>query len=166
MSGYLPLLNIQFWQNRRMKLVSAYNCSGVAGSFLPGIQLPLQSSYQKWFVKNVWNSGSARASQVALAVKNLPANAGAGRDVGSIPGSGRLARGGNGCSLQCSCLENPMDKGAQQFTVHSVTKSWTQQKWLSTHTGPATEQRIVVFLMEQLPQPSAPSSSILFDCMC
>ena len=44
-------------------------------------------------------------------VKNLPANAGASGDVGSIPGSGRFPGGGNGNSLQYSCLEL-MDKGA------------------------------------------------------
>ena len=44
-------------------------------------------------------------------VKNPPANAGDG-DVGSIPGSGRFPGGGNGNTLQYSCLENPMDRGA------------------------------------------------------
>ena len=39
---------------------------------------------------------------------------------------------GSGNSLQYSCLENPMDKGARQATVHGVSKSWTQLKWLST----------------------------------
>ena len=34
-------------------------------------------------------------------------------------------RGGNGNPLQCSCLENPMDRGAWPATVHGVTKSWT-----------------------------------------
>ena len=51
------------------------------------------------------------------AVKNLPANA---RDVGSIPGLGRSRGEGNGNPLQYSCLENPMDKGAWQATVHWV----------------------------------------------
>ena len=49
------------------------------------------------------------ASQVALVVKNPPANAGDVRDVGSIPGWGRCPGGGNGNSLQYSCLENLMD---------------------------------------------------------
>ena len=48
------------------------------------------------------------AFQVALVVKNPPANAGDVRDVGSIPESGRSPRGGNGNSLQYSCLENPI----------------------------------------------------------
>ena len=33
---------------------------------------------------------------------------------------------GNGNPLQCSCLENPMDEGAWQATVHRVAKSWTR----------------------------------------
>ena len=44
-------------------------------------------------------------------VKNLPANVGDIRDVGSIPGVGRYPAGGHGNALQYSCLENPMDKG-------------------------------------------------------
>ena len=51
------------------------------------------------------------------AVKNLPANAGDIGDVGSIFGSGRSPRGGNGNPLQHSCLGNPMDSGAWQATV-------------------------------------------------
>ena len=50
------------------------------------------------------------ASQVVLVIKNLPANAGDVRDMGSIPGSGRSPGGGQGIPLQYSCLENPMDR--------------------------------------------------------
>ena len=59
-------------------------------------------------------------------VKNLPANAGGTGDTGSVPGSGRSPGGGNGNPLQYSCLENPMDRGAWQATVHGVTKIQTQ----------------------------------------
>ena len=51
-------------------------------------------------------------SQVALVVKNLPANAGDIRDMGLIPELGRSLEGGHGNPLQYSCLENPMDRGA------------------------------------------------------
>ena len=51
------------------------------------------------------NSTSGEASQVAVVVKNPPANAGDVRDAGSVPGSGRSPAGGNGNPLQCSCLE-------------------------------------------------------------
>ena len=54
--------------------------------------------------------------QNGSAVRNLPANAGDAGDVGSIPGSGRSPGGGHGNSLQYSCLENPMDRGAWQAT--------------------------------------------------
>ena len=65
-------------------------------------------------------------------VKNLPANAGDIKDMGSIPGSGRSPGKGNGNPLQYRCLENPMDRGAWQATVRGVAKSWTGLKRLST----------------------------------
>ena len=57
------------------------------------------------------------------AVKNQPANAG---DAGSSPGSERSPEGGNGNPLRYSYLENSMDRGAWQATVHGVTKSITE----------------------------------------
>jgi len=56
-------------------------------------------------------------------VKNPPANAADIRDVGLIPGSGRSPGRGHGNSLQYFCLENPMDRGAWQATVHGVANS-------------------------------------------
>ena len=47
-------------------------------------------------------------------------------DSGSIPGLGRSPGEGNGNPLQYSCLENSMDRGVWQATVHGVAKSWTQ----------------------------------------
>ena len=64
-----------------------------------------------------------RASQVALVVKNLAASAGDVRNAGLIPVSGRSPGEGNGNPLWYSCLENPMDRGAWQATVHRVLKS-------------------------------------------
>ena len=52
------------------------------------------------------------ASQVALLVKNPPANAEDIRDKGSVPGLGRSPGGGHGNPLQYSHLENSMDRGA------------------------------------------------------
>ena len=46
-------------------------------------------------------------------------------DPSSIPGLGRSFGEGNGNPLQYSCLENSMDRGAWQATVHGVVKSWT-----------------------------------------
>ena len=57
-------------------------------------------------------------------VKNLPASAGDVRDMGSVSGLGRSPGAGHGNPLQYSCLENPMDRGAWQATVHRVAQSW------------------------------------------
>ena len=68
---------------------------------------------------------------VGSVVRNSPVNEG---DAGLIPGSGRLPGGGNDNPLQYSCLENPMDRGAWQATVHEVAKlntpehTYTQDK--------------------------------------
>ena len=66
--------------------------------------------------------------QVALVVENPPASVGDIRDAGLIPGLGRPPGGGHGNALQYSCLENPMDTGAWQATVHGATKSQTRLK--------------------------------------
>ena len=86
----------------------------------------------RWYVNlsglnrcHLWDG----ASQVALEVKNLPANAG---DTDSIPGSGRSLGGRHGNPLQYSCLENPMDRGGWWATVYRVAKSQKRLKWLST----------------------------------
>ena len=55
-------------------------------------------------------------------LKNPPANAGDARYTSFIPGSGRSPKGGNGNPLQCSCLENAMDRGPWWATVHGVTE--------------------------------------------
>jgi len=62
------------------------------------------------------------ASQVALVIKNPPANVGDVRDVGSSPWLGRYP-GEEHCNpLQYSCLRNPMDRGTWRATVHGVTE--------------------------------------------
>ena len=60
--------------------------------------------------------------QMALAVKNLPANAGDARDTGSVPGSGRSPGVGNGNPLLYSFLESSMDRGAWRATVFGVPR--------------------------------------------
>ena len=65
-------------------------------------------------------SSFSKASQVALVVKNSPTDAGAVRQAGLIPRPG--SRHGN--SLQDSCLEKPIDRGAWQATVYGVAESW------------------------------------------
>ena len=58
------------------------------------------------------------------------------RDPGSIPGLGRSPGEGNGSRLQYSCLENPMDHGAWQATVHGVTNSRTRLSDFTFHCSP------------------------------
>ena len=53
-------------------------------------------------------------------VKNLPYSAG---DMGSMPGLGRFPKGGNGNPLQCSCLENPMDRGIWEVAIGAYVLS-------------------------------------------
>ena len=60
--------------------------------------------------------------QVAKLVKNLPGNAEDARDMGLIPESRSSPGEGNGIPFQYSWLENPMDRGAWQATVHRVTR--------------------------------------------
>ena len=82
------------------------------------------------------------ASQVALVVKNPPAHAGDLRDVSLIPGSGRSPGGRHGNPLQYSCLENPMDRGDWQTTVHRVAKSQTRLNDLTRmHTIPHSRSK-------------------------
>ena len=79
------------------------------------IQHLLANIYNDWYLL-------AKVSQVALVVKNLPANAIDIRDVGLILGWGRYPGEGHGNALQYSCLENPLDRGAWRATVHGVAK--------------------------------------------
>ena len=73
-------------------------------------------------------------TQVALLVKNPPANRGDVRDTGSIPALGRSPGAGHRDPLQYSCLENAMDRGAWRVIVHGVTKNQTRLKRVSMHT--------------------------------
>ena len=59
-------------------------------------------------------------------VKNPSANAGDAGNAGLILGWGRSPGGGHGISLQYSCLENYMDRGAWRATVRGAAENWTQ----------------------------------------
>ena len=73
---------------------------------------------------------SVVTSQMVQAVRNPPAHSGDARDAALIPGLGRSPGEVNGNSLQYSCLENSMDRGAWWATVHGVTRSRTRlSKW-------------------------------------
>ena len=81
---------------------------------------------------NSYYIGGPWSSQVVLVIKNPPSNAGDIREAGSVLGLER-SPGEHGNPLQFSCLENPMDRGAWQVTVHGITESQTWRKWLSRH---------------------------------
>ena len=96
---------------------------------------PLWQEVSLSLVHPCWGWGASlceslltKGSQVALVVRNPPANAGAARDAGLLPGWGRFPGGGIGNSLQYSCLENPMDRGAWQATIHEVAQSYTTER--------------------------------------
>ena len=61
-----------------------------------------------------------------LSSKESACSAGGAGDSGLIPGLVRSPGEGNGNPLQCSCLENPMDRGAWRAKACGVTQSWTQ----------------------------------------
>ena len=81
---------------------------------------------------------------MVLVLKNPPVNAGDMRHMGLIPRLGRSPGIGNGNSLQYSCLENYMARGAWWATVHDVAKSRIQ---LSRHIQIDTDKRIVRICM-------------------
>ena len=64
-----------------------------------------------------------QASQVALVVENLTANAGDIRDEGSVPGLGRSPGGGHDNPLQYSCPKNPLNRGTWWAAVHRVLRT-------------------------------------------
>ena len=70
-----------------------------------------------------YEASMVQGSPAGSVVKNLPANAG---DMGLIPGSGRSPGEGNGNTLNYSCLENPIDRGAWWAPVREVAKSQIQ----------------------------------------
>ena len=74
---------------------------------------------------------------MVLVVKNTTASAGDTGDAGLIPGAGRSPGEGKSNPLQYSCLENSMDRGAWQVTVHRVAKSQTQLSNYHSLTSPS-----------------------------
>ena len=92
-----------------------------------------------------WSPASRGSPQVALVVKNPPANAGDVRDMGLIPGSGRPPGEGNDNPFQYSCLENSVDRGAWWAAIHGIAKeSDTTEQLTHTHTHTHTFNKEVV----------------------
>ena len=84
---------------------------------------------------------SAGVSLIAQLVKNLNCNAG---DPDVIPGSGRSPGEENGSPFQSSCLENPMDGGAWQATVHGVPELEMTERLTLSHLDGAPQVRAAV----------------------
>ena len=87
-------------------------------------------SIRKFIIQmTCWTNKASRTHALGFpssaVAKKLPANVGDARDTGSIPGPGISLGVGNGNSLQYSCLENSMDRGAWWAIVHGVTMSET-----------------------------------------
>ena len=81
-----------------------------------------------------------QASQVALVVKNPPANSGDIRDVGLIPGLGGSPGEGNGNPLQYSCLENPMARSLVGYGPQGRKESDTTEETSHAHQGRRTSR--------------------------
>ena len=95
-----------------------------------GPQIMFSSPSHIWGLFLAWLvPGHNKASLTCLSrwhsAKTLPAKAGGVGDPGLIPGLGRCLGEGNGNPLQCSCLENPMDRGDWRDTVPGVAKKGT-----------------------------------------
>ena len=107
-------------------------CPAVHIPLVPGAPGPVPPS-ATWTLAQV--PGLGGFPQQLSWFKNPSANAGDARDSGSIPGLGRSPVEGNGDSLQSSCLENLMDRGAWQVAVHGVTElDTTEHTSMCTHT--------------------------------
>ena len=90
------------------------------------------------------------AFQVALLVRNPLVNAGDRRNTNSIPGSGRFPGGGHGNPLQCSCLENPLDRGARRTTVHAVAKRDRAEVTQHAHTRSLYQESVKLSMLYAL----------------
>ena len=123
-----PGVNGYHWPEETVHSVWLFN---VLLSFLPGSCL----NEFKYNYMSLVHLCYTVALQVALVVKNPPANAGDVRDTVLTPGLGRSPGGGNGNPLQYSCWENPMDRRTEEAGgLHSIgSQSQTRVKQLSTH---------------------------------
>ena len=94
----------------------------------------------RWNLEKRADASIARTSQMALVIKNPPANAGDIRDVGLILASGRFAGGGHGNPLQYSCLKNPY--GQRSLVGESPYSHRVRHDWCNlSHTDLFPEQK-------------------------
>ena len=154
MAGWVFLRPLSLATGGCLLAVSSDGLSSVRDLWgAPGVPLcvPISSAYK-----------DIGASQLALVVKNLPANAGDVGDAGSIPGSGRSPGEGHGNPFQYSCLKKPLASGARQATDHWVVKSRTRLKQLSTHKD-ISQIGVRVTLRQWSPTFLAPGTSFMED---
>ena len=136
----LELLGLLWWLNGKESACNAEGLGLIPGSGRSpgeGNGYPLHcSSLENPKDRGAWRATvhgvaesetTKRLSGASLVTqgKELACNA---EDLGSIPGSGRSPGGGNGNPHQDSCLENSMDRGAWQATVHGVSESDTTKR--------------------------------------
>ena len=122
------------WKYGRWKRGEGNSCNtGIAiRSWVHWNTLNVTETADPWARVDLGQASSKQGLPRGSVVKNSPAVRGAG-DAGSIPGSGRSPGGGHGSPLQCSCLENPINRWAWQAIINRVAKSQTQLKRLSMH---------------------------------
>ena len=128
--------------------------SSVAGRFFTNwamrealeLRIHMHCRHKDWF--NIFHQ---LYSQVALVVKNMPAEAGVERDPGSICGLGRCPGEVHGNPLQYSCLENTMDRRAWWATIHRAEKSWTWLRRLGTQIQLCDLELVTYLSATQLP---------------
>ena len=96
-------------------------------------------TYLSWDRGRIRNGLGLGLGTGGSVVKNLPADA---EDAGSISGWGKSHGGGNGNSIQYSCLENPMDRGARG--LQSIGSQGVTHDWVIEHACTHTESMVPV----------------------
>ena len=131
------------WMEDKSMPSFARNCQTVLETATPtSSEGPLLSLYTLASIRCCQYFRAGPSSWVAegfpgdSVVKNLPANAGDTGDTGSISGSGRSLRAGNGNRLQYSCLGNRTDRGV--WRAHGAAESWTRLSMAATLCGCVT----------------------------
>ena len=81
------------------------------------------------------------------------------------PGTRRSPGEGNGNSIQYSCLENPMDRGAWRAPVHGIAKSRTQLS-MSTRSNPSQGWPIPLEVFCKMEDPNIFTSPLPFPLIC